>query len=63
MRTQVSRGICFVTMLVESEAKLAMRRLNGSEFEGNVLHAKEARPKVAKPMAFNSPRDSSHQRN
>ena len=56
--TQVSRGFGFVKMPIESESKLAIRRINGSELEGNILIAKEARPKVANPGNFNSPRDS-----
>ncbi len=55
--TQVSRGFGFVTMLVDSEAKLAIRRLDSANLEGNIIIAKEARPKVAKSMNFSS-RDS-----
>ncbi|WP_316356468.1 RNA recognition motif domain-containing protein [Candidatus Neptunichlamydia sp. REUL1] len=51
--TQVSRGFGFVKMPIESEAKLAMRRISGSELEGNILKAK-----VANTGNFNSPRDS-----
>ncbi|WP_316357465.1 RNA recognition motif domain-containing protein [Candidatus Neptunichlamydia sp. REUL1] len=51
--TQVSRGFGFVKMPIEPEAKLAMRRISGSELEGNILTAK-----VENPGNFNSPRDS-----
>ncbi len=50
--TKLSRGFGFVTMLVESEGKLAIRRINGSELDGKRLTAKPARPKDENPKSF-----------
>ena len=45
--TNESRGFAFVTMPVEAEAKLAIRRISGSEIDGRIISAQKARPRGA----------------
>lgn len=55
--TKESRGFAFVTMPVEAEAKLAIRRISGSEIDGKIISAQKARPKQDNGN-FKSPSDT-----
>jgi RNA recognition motif-containing protein len=41
-----SRGFAFVEMLNNSEADLAIAKLNGTELDGRAMNVNEARPKT-----------------
>jgi len=43
--TQRSKGFGFVEMLNDSEAKAAIQKLDGKEFQGRAINVKEAIPK------------------
>ena len=44
--TGKSKGFGFVEIAEEEQAKEAIEKLNGSEFEGRMMVVKEARPRV-----------------
>ena len=44
--TGKSKGFGFVEIAEEEQAKEAIEKLNGSEFEGRTMVVKEARPRV-----------------
>ena len=55
--TKESRGFAFVKMPDEAEAKLAIRRISGSEIDGKIISAQKARPK-RDDSSFKSPSDT-----
>src|SRR5690606_26572787 len=51
-----SKGFAFVEMATESEARTAIEKLNGTDFQGRPLTVNEARPQQKRPMGGGGPR-------
>jgi RNA recognition motif-containing protein len=58
-----SKGFGFVEMSSEEEAKLAMDKLNNTEFLGRNIIVKEAKPQEDKPRSFDNRGRNDNRRN